>query len=205
MAFYRLGQVETRMVQLPDLRLGLGRYRKMENLPDLPTYVVCTSGSNATRLVTEISYLLKKFGENIEILLFHAEEQSAGPARLSEGLERLISQQIEEFYDSRDFILSLKVLPGSLLEVLPEYGKSRRLNTIFITTGRDAVLSENLRVQLSSEIGVEVVSLDDDTLPKGPGVWFDQWSQGFRQRDQAWARSESGSESRQDADGYSDV
>jgi amino acid transporter len=205
MAFYRLGQVETRMVQLPDLRLGLGRYRKMENLPDLPTYVVCTSGSNATRLVTEISYLLKKFGENIEILLFHAEEQSAGPARLSEGLERLISQQIEEFYDSRDFILSLKVLPGSLLEVLPEYGKSRRLNTIFITTGRDAVLSENLRVQLSSEIGVEVVRLDDDTLPKGPGVWFDQWSQGFRQRDQAWARSESGSESRQDADGYSDV
>lgn len=183
MAFYRLGQVESRMVTLPDLRLGIGKYRGMEPLPELPTYVLCTLGAFANRLVTQISYLLKKYGEDIEIVLFHAEEQGGPHGVVSEGLERLVSQQLEDFYADKNFILSVKVLPGSLVEVLPEYRKTRRFDMVFIATGRQAEVSEELRAHLSNELGLEVIRLDEQMLPKGPGVWFNQWAQGFRRDD----------------------
>jgi hypothetical protein len=180
MAFYRLGQVEARMVTLPDLRLGIGKYRGTEPLPELPTYVVCTLGAFANRLVTQISYMLKKYGEDIEIVLFHAEEQNAPHGLVSENLERLVSQQLAEFYADKNFVLAVKVLPGSLVEVLPEYRKTRRIDQVFMATGREAGASEELRSHLSNELGIEVVRLDEQMLPKGPGVWFTQWAQGFR-------------------------
>lgn len=180
MAFYRLGQVENRMVTLPDLRLGIGRYRGQEPLPELPTYVVCTLGAFANRLVTQISYLLKHYGEDIEIVLFHAEEQGVAHGVVSEGLERLVSQQLSEFYSDKNFILSVKVLPGSLVEVLPEYRKIKRFDMVFIATGRTPEASEALRQHLGNELGMEVTRLDEQLLPKGPGVWFTQWAQGFR-------------------------
>jgi amino acid transporter len=183
MAFYRLGQVESRMVTLPDLRLGIGRYRGVEPLPELPTYVVCTLGAFANRLVTQISYLLKKYGEGIEIVLFHAEEQGVPHGVVSEGLERLVSQQLSEFYADKNFILSVKVLPGSLVEVLPEYRKTKHFDQVFIATGRTPQASEELRDHLSNELGLEVNRLDEQTLPKGPGVWFTQWAQGFRRQE----------------------
>jgi hypothetical protein len=182
MAFYRLGQVENRMVRLPDLRLGLGRFRGLETLPALPTYVLCTTGAYGDRLVTEISYLLKKYGESIEIVLFHAEERGAAHGVVAEGLERLVSQQLEDFYSDKDFILSVKVLPGALVEVLPEYLKTRKVDGVFIASGRDAGNTELLRAHLSNEMGIEVVVLDHATLPKGPGVWYKQWVQGLRRR-----------------------
>lgn len=186
MAFYRLGQVETRMVRLPDLRLGLGRYRGLDKLPELPTYVICTTQVSPRTLVTEISYILKKFGENIEIVIFHAEEQSAPHGVVSEGLERLISQQLEEFYEGRDVILAVKVLPGNLIEVLTEYSKTRTFELVFISTGHEADTSEALRAHLANELSVEVIRLDESVLPKGPGVWYTQWSQGLRHRDRNW-------------------
>ena len=181
MVFYRLGQVETRMVRLPDLRLGLGRYRSAEPLPALPAYVVCTTEVSPGTLVTLISHLLKTFGEHIEIVIFHAEEQSAPRGVVSEGLERLISQQLHAFYAERNFIVAVKVLPGNLIEVLTEYGKTRRFERVFIGTGRDAEASEALRTHLASELAVDVERLDEQHLPKGPAVWFAQWAQG------AWA------------------
>lgn len=186
MAFYRLGQVETRMVRLPDLRLGLGRFRGLDKLPDLPTYVICTTQVSPRTLVTEISYILKKFGEGIEIVIFHAEEQSAPHGVVSEGLERLISQQLEEFYEGRDVVLAVKVLPGNLIEVLTEYSKTRKFELVFISTGHDPDSSEALRAHLANELSVEVIRLDEAVLPKGPGVWYTQWSQGLRHRDRNW-------------------
>jgi amino acid transporter len=177
MAYYRLGQVETRMLRVPDLRLGIGRYHGMDTLPTLPTYVVCTASLKPQVLVSEISHILKRHGEDIEIILFHAEEQQGAQDVIAEGLERLISQRLEAFYEDRHLILSAKVLPGNLVEVLPEYAKSRQIERIFISTGHDAASSEALREHLSSETGLEVVRLNVQDLPKGPGVWYSQWVQ----------------------------
>lgn len=192
MVYYRLGQIEKRMVRLPDLRLGLGKYRAAETMPDLPTYVICTVGATANSLVTQISYLMKCFGENIEIVVFHAEDQNEPHGLVSEGLERMISQQLEDFYEKRDVILSVKVLPGTLVEVLPEWAKTRKLEQVFIATGHDSVQSESLRNHLTNELGMEVVRLDEQHLPKGPGVWFTQWQQGLRERN--WGTASSGTD-----------
>jgi amino acid transporter len=177
MAYYRLGQVETRMLRVPDLRLGIGRYHGMDTLPTLPTYVVCTASLKPQVLVSEISHILKRHGEDIEIVLFHAEEQQGAQDVIAEGLERLISQRLEEFYGDRHLILSAKVLPGNLVEVLPEYAKSRKFEKIFISTGHDPAASEALREHLANETGLEVVRLNVQDLPKGPGVWYAQWVQ----------------------------
>lgn len=179
MVYYRLGQVENRMVKLPDLRLGLGRYRRLKQLPTLPVYLLCTPTSDGARLVTKISYLLKHHGEGIEIVLFHAEDQLAG-GETAEALERLVSQQLADFYEEKHFILSVKVLPGSLLEVLPEYAKGRAIDTVYTATGTDRGASEKLKEHLGNELGLDVVRLDDALLPKGPGVWFTQWVEGLR-------------------------
>ncbi|MEB3223605.1 MAG: APC family permease [Candidatus Sericytochromatia bacterium] len=192
MAFYRLNRLEHRMVQLPDLRLGLGRYRNVEPLPSLPVHVLCAARVADTVLVTEISHILKARGPNIEILIFHAEEQQQQEGTVSEGLERLISQQLEEFYEGRDMILSAKALPGNLVEVLPEYAKSRRIARVYVSTGHDEGASEALRLHLANEMDVEVDRLRDWMLPKGPGVWFEQWSQGARHRDRKWHPDDDG-------------
>ena len=180
MTFYRLGQVESRMIRLPDLRLGLGKYRGRDLLPSLPTYALCTATVSPATLVSMISHVMKQHGEDVEIVLFHAEEQHAPHGVVSEGLERLISQQLEGFYADRDVILAVKVLPGSLIEVLTEYGKTRAFERIYIGTGQDAEASEGLRLHLANELTTEVVRLDETKLPRGPGIWYTQWSQGLR-------------------------
>lgn len=184
MAFYRMGQVEGRMIRLPDLRLGLGPFREMEVLPeDLPVYVLCTTGANGPRLVTIISFTLKKHGPDpMEIVLFHAEEKGIAHGEVAESLQRLVSQQLEDYFSDRNFILTVKVLPGNLVEVLPEYKKVKPIDTVYITTGRDPARSEDLRNLLANELGVTVIRLDEHALPKGPGAWFVQWVEGFRRR-----------------------
>ncbi|MBO9539225.1 APC family permease [bacterium] len=184
MVFYRLGQVEGRMVRLPDLRIGLGKFRDMEELPEnLPVYVLCTSGATPARLVTTISYLLKIHGPDpVEIVLFHAEEKGMTHGVVSEALQRVVSQQLEDFFSERDFILSVKVLPGNLAEVLPEYKKVKRIDLVYITSGRIPARSEDMRQLLANELGLDVIRLDEASLPKGPGAWFNQWVQSFRKQ-----------------------
>lgn len=184
MVFYRLGQVEGRMVRIPDLRLGLGKFRELEDLPDdLPVYVICTSGAHGPRLVTIISYVLKQHGPDpVEVVLFHAEEKGMAHGVVSEALQRLVSQQLEDFFSDRDFILTVKVLPGNLVEVLPEYKKVKAIDTVYVTTGRSLPRSEELRNHLANELGTTVIRLDENALPKGPGAWFTQWVEGFRRR-----------------------
>lgn len=179
MALYRLGLVEGRMVKVPDLRLGMGAFRGVENLPDdLPRMVVCIADTDPIRLVNIISYLLKKHASSgpIEIVLFHALTNEE-PPDLFEDLERVISQQLEEFdfFANKDFVLTVKVLPGNLLEVLPEYFRSSEFTVAYVGTGHDPLQSERLREHLSNELDLNVLRLDESTIPKGPGVWFEQW------------------------------
>lgn len=181
MAFYRMGQVEGRMVQLPDLRLGLGTMRGLRDLPDeLPRLVACIADIDPVRLVNLLSYLLKKHAASgpIEIVLFHAQTKEE-PLQLFEEVQRLISQQLEEFelISQKDFILTVKILPGNLLEVLPEYFKIHPFTTAYIGTGHDPLQSERLREHLSNEIDLNVIRIDEAVLPKGPGIWFEQWLQ----------------------------
>lgn len=179
MAFYRLGQVESRMIQLPDLRLGLGRFYQMDPLPeDLPVFVACTSGANAERLVTLISSLYRQNDSKpCEIILFHAEDTEGGGSGVVSGaLERLVSQQLEEYFSEKiDIILGVKVLPGSLQEVLAEYQKARHIDRIYITSGRIKERSEEMRQYLQNELGLQVVMMDESTLSQAPGMRFKDW------------------------------
>ena len=187
MAFYRLAQVEGRMVQLPDLRLGMGSLRGLRDLPEeLPRLVVCVSQVDPVRLVNLLSYMLKKHAPSgpIEIVIFHAQTKDE-PLEIFEEVQRLISQQLEEFplFTHKDFILTVKILPGNLLEVLPEYFKIHPFTTAYIGTGHDPLQSERLREHLSNEIDLNVMRIDEAALPKGPGVWFEQWLQDRRNED----------------------
>ncbi len=179
MAFYRMGQVEGRMIQLPDLRLGMGKLRGERDLPeDLPRLVICVAYVDPVRLVNLLSYMLKKHAASgpIEIVIFHAQTKDE-PLEIFEEVQRVISQQLEEFplFTQKDFILTVKILPGNLLEVLPEYFKIHPFTTAYVGTGRDPLQSERLREHLSIEIDLNVHRLDESLLPKGPGVWFEQW------------------------------
>lgn len=179
MAFYRLGVVEGRMVQMPDLRLGMGRLRGRRDLPsDLPRLVICIKEFDAERIVNILAYVLKRHAAagTIEIVLFHA-QTSDEPHQELEKLSRLISQQLEEFefFANKDFILTVKVLPGNLIEVLPEYFRTNPFTMAYIGTGPDPAESERLREHLSNELELNVIRLDEEALPKGPGIWFQQW------------------------------
>ncbi|MBI6546210.1 MAG: APC family permease [Cyanobacteria bacterium NC_groundwater_1444_Ag_S-0.65um_54_12] len=181
MALYRQGVVERRMVQLPDLRLGMGRFRGIRVLPDdLAKLVLCISYIDLVRLVNLLSYLLKRHSSSgpLEIVVFHA-QPSEEPIGWFEELQRLIAQQLEEFdlFMSKEFILTVKILPGNLVEVLPEYFKSNPFTAAYMGTGSDPERSERLRGYLSNELDLNVTRLDEVMIPKGPGVWFEQWLQ----------------------------
>ena len=181
MAFYRMGQVEGRMVQLPDLRLGMGTLRGLRDLPeDLPRLVICVAYVEPVRLVNLISYMLKKHAPSgpIEIVIFHAQTKEE-PLEVFEEVQRMISQQLEEFplFAQKDFVLTVKILPGNLLEVLPEYFKIHPFTTVYVGTGHDPLQSERMREHLSIELDLNVTRIDEAQLPKGPGVWFEQWLQ----------------------------
>ena len=181
MGLYRLGVVEGRMVMVPDLRLGMGRLRGRRDLPaELPRLIVCLKVFDPEEIVNILAYVLKRHSAAgaIEIVLFHAQTSDEPHAEL-EKLSRLISQQLEEFefFATKDFILTVKVLPGNLVEVLPEYFKTNPFTMAYIGTGADPVESERLREHLSNEIELNVIRVDEEAIPKGPGIWFQQWLQ----------------------------
>ncbi|MEB3298907.1 MAG: APC family permease [Candidatus Sericytochromatia bacterium] len=184
MALYRLGKIEVRMVQLPDLRLGMGLLHRAPELPSgLPRIAVCISAVEPVRMVNLLHELLTRHAKDrsIELVVFHAQTADE-PAALYESLERFISQQLEEFdlFNNFEFVLTVKILPGNLVEVLPEYLKSQPegcFEVVYIGTGRDEAGSESLREHLANEVGIRVDRIHEASLPTGPGIWFLQWSQ----------------------------
>jgi amino acid transporter len=161
MAFYRMGVLEGRLTELPDLRLGLGRFAAGEELPeDLPTYVLCTGGAKARNLATMlIKFLEKEEPGPKEVIIFHAEEEEARRGIVFELLQRVVSQQVAPTFKEHDLILTVKVLPETLVDGLIQLKKARAFKKVIIGTGSDPKQASAYARELETNLGVHVVNI----------------------------------------------
>ncbi len=162
MCFYRLGVIEERLTELPDLRIGMGKYANA-NLPEpdeLPTYVVCTGGAKARNLATMIIKLLdrEETGPK-EIIIFHAEEESTRRGLMQELLQRVVTQQLATSFKDKDLVISVKVLPESLVDGLIALKRAHPFKRVFIGTGTDPVQAQNYARDLETNLGIHVVNV----------------------------------------------
>lgn len=162
MAFYRWGVLEERLESRSDLRLGLGRFAKSTDLPeDLPKLVVCTGGTGARRLVNAAVRRAKKIsgGQPIELIIFHAEENKDPEGFFFELLQRVVSQQIAPIYQDSDIVLTVKILPGSLIEGLLTLKNTTPFESLMLGVGRKKKNVEKIKENLEQELEVEVIPL----------------------------------------------
>ena len=123
MAYYRWTVLEKRLMTHSDLRLGLGKYvsQSMSDLPDdLTKYILCVGAAKTRRLIVNTLQRIKRMqkGEPFELILFYAEGEDLDDNEIFyELLQRVVSQQIAPIIKN-DVILTVKILPGSLLEGL---------------------------------------------------------------------------------------
>ncbi|RME17357.1 MAG: APC family permease [Bdellovibrio sp.] len=160
MAYYRWGVLENRLEKRSDLRLGIGKFASMKDLPeDLPKYILCTGGTAARHLINQaIRKILKERKDPFELIIFHAEDGKDPEGFFFELLQRVVSQQIAPIY-KEDFILTVKILPGSLSEGLQTLKKTYDFETVMFGMGRDPVAGHELAEQIRQELGVEVIQL----------------------------------------------
>lgn len=162
MAFYRWGVLEERLETRSDLRLGLGRFSQSTDLPlDLPKYVVCAGGTGARRLLNHAVKKSKKLskGEAFELVIFHAEENKDPEGFFFELLQRVVSQQIAPIYQDTDCILTVKILPGSLIEGLITLKGSMSFDTLMIGVGRKKANVEKIKENLEQELELQVLPI----------------------------------------------
>ncbi len=159
MIYYRWGVLEKRLETHSDLRLGLGVYSRVMDLPhDLKKYVLCAGGVNVRRLINQCIEVLLKREEKFELIIFHAEDspEEEKESFFFELLQRVISQQIAPLYEKRgDFILTVKVLPGGLEEGLQGLKKITHIERIFLGVGRTLEGTQKASQSISSEIQIE--------------------------------------------------
>lgn len=167
MCFYRMGVLEGRLRELPDLRLGMGKFSSMEEIPEnsLPTFVLCTGGAKARNLATMLIKLLEQEEPGPkEIIIFHAEEESARRGMMHELLQRVVSQQIAPSFKNHDVVLTVKILPETLVDGLIYLKKAHPFDKVFIGTGTDSETAEKYARDLESNLGVSVVNIGRPTL-----------------------------------------
>lgn len=162
MCLYRLGVIEERLTDLPDLRIGMGKYANA-NLPEpdeLPTYVVCTGGAKARNLATMIIKLLdrEETGPK-EIIIFHAEEESTRRGLMQELLQRVVTQQLATSFKDKDLVISVKVLPESLVDGLIALKRAHPFKRVFIGTGTDPAQAAAYARDLETNLGIHVVNV----------------------------------------------
>jgi len=161
MAFFRIYILEKRLVSHHDLRIGLGKFRDIRDLPDnLPTYVICAAGAKADKLTTMIINLLEsqKKGPK-EVIIFHAEDTEDKEGFVSELLTRVITQKVLPRFIKFDIILNLKTLPGTFEEGLRELMQLKPFAKIFIGTGTQHRTSANYKknIEEMTNAVVEIV------------------------------------------------
>ena len=160
MAFYRWGILEQRLETRSDLHLGLGDYAQTDELPEgLTKYVLCTGGRNIRSLIAKaINYLIKeKRGDPFELIVFHVDEHNEG--FFYEALQRIIFQQVVPVYASRSIVLTVKTLPGDLLEGLETLSRQIDIKTILLGKSKNPQISSHLVQELQSEFQIKIVQI----------------------------------------------
>ena len=160
MAFYRWGVLEKRLEDRSDLHIGLGDYSQRKKLPtELSKYILCTGGTGMRYLITKaINYLLKeKRGDPFELIVFHVDEYNEG--FFYESLQRIILQQVVPLYASRSMVLTVKTLPGDLLEGLGILRRQMDIKTILLGKSKRSEFSSHLMKELQSEFQIPIVQV----------------------------------------------
>lgn len=160
MAFYRWGVLEQRLETRSDIHLGLGDYAHTDELPEgLGKYVLCTGGRGIRALITKsLTYLLReKRGDPFELVVFHVDEHNEG--FFYEALQRIIFQQIVPIYATRNIVLTVKTLPGDLLEGLETLQRQMNIKAIFLGKSKNPYTSGELIKDLKNEFQIKVVQL----------------------------------------------
>lgn len=156
--YFRWGELEHRLATRSDLRLGIGRYSNSENkLPeDLPEYVLCTSGTGTRFIVNRgIQHLLRTLDNKpFELIIFHAEDDKDSEGFFFEQLQRVISQQIAPIY-TNDLILTVKILPGTLLEGLQTLKKTYDFKDVLVGKSFNPTYQEFID-EIQTELSVKV-------------------------------------------------
>ena len=160
MAYYRWGVLETRLESRHDLRLGLGKFSKVMDLPsDLPTYVLCAGGTGARQLIAKTikSVCRKKKNGPFELVVFHAEEGKDPEGFFFELLQRVISQQIAPSFTDKDLILTVKIMPGSLEEGLHTMKRTVNIASLIFGSGRNKEATQKVADQIRDELELDVL------------------------------------------------
>ena len=164
MAFYRWGVLEDRLETHTDLRLGLGQFmRQVDELPEnLPKHILCIGEHRVRRLISKALQLIsEKHPGPFELILFYAEEEeSTAHHGFYEVLQRVVSQQIAPSYNGRDVVMTVKILPGNLLEGLRTLKKSIAPKEVYFGVGRDPEHSRKVREYIAgeTEMNITVIS-----------------------------------------------
>ncbi|MDE0119750.1 MAG: APC family permease [Bdellovibrionales bacterium] len=163
MAYYRWGILENRLETHTDLRLGLGHFlHNVDELPEnLPQHVLCIGEHRLRRLISKaLNFISEKNPGPFELILFYAEEEeSASNHGFYEVLQRVVSQQIAPIYKNKDIILTVKILPGNLLEGLRTLKESVTPKAIYFGIGRDPDHSYEIRKYIASEIEMPITTI----------------------------------------------
>ena len=165
MAYYRWGVLEDRLVTHSDLRLGFGQFsnKELEDLPnDLPMYVLCTGKSQTRHLITSTLEQIIRIENKapFELILFYAEGEDVESRELFfyELLQRVVSQQIAPLIKS-SLILTVKILPGNLMDGLNSLNKSMNFKKIYFGTGHDPIHSHELKEAIAKELEISITSV----------------------------------------------
>ena len=159
--YFRWGVLENRLETRSDLRLGIGHFATMRDLPeDLQKYILCTGGTGARQLINQaLRHILREEKGSFELVIFHAEDGRDPEGFFSELLQRVVSQQVAPIYN-KDFILTVKILPETLMEGLQILKRTYDFKSILLGAGRDPKGAEALRGELTKELDINVIQLE---------------------------------------------
>ena len=163
-AYYRWGILEERLVTHSDLRLALGRfsYQSSEELPtNLEKYILCIGTVNTRRLITSTLLTISHKIQNkpFELIIFYAEDEDAEDSELFyESLQRVVSQQIAPIIQ-KDVILTVKILPGNLIEGLTTLKNTTQVRDFYFGAGHDPAHSYELKEKIAKELEISILSV----------------------------------------------
>ena len=165
MAFYRWTILEQRLISHSDLRLGFGKYsvQPMSDLPhSLTQYVLCIGERQTRRLVmnTLTNIKRKNKGEPFELVLLYAEGEDGESHNQDfyEFLQRVVSQQIAPLIKD-DMILTVKILPGNILDSLNTLKKTSSFVEVFFGRGSNPSHSHEVKQEIVKELEVSTTTI----------------------------------------------